>query len=233
MSVQYLSVIINKIPEFLNSLSLGDICNLRETCNSLKVEIDKKLTIDTSDPKYDITIVSCQNHFYRKKVMRGGIARSRLLRIIDPFVDDVSMFMNGCYLLREDRSSEVDIIIIEHNNDRTVHSKMILDANGRTAIVTDNIKKIRDDYYRGINISNYIRTKHYIRVKTDRIGRSNVVITVTEITEKNILLATSEYTGDVIYHLDSGLFNDQRDNIIEEDYNCIQQNAIRMVLEMN
>ena len=230
MSIQYLLVVINKIPTLLNLLSLRDICHIRQSCNDLKIEIDKKLTITTDNE--DIT-VSCQDHFYSNKTIRDTV-RDDTYVIINPFISDSSIFGTG-YMHISGITADIEIVITEHDNNRILNCKITCYVRGEILIITDYIKKIRDDYYLGIKTCNYdlnTKTCHYIRINDN-------VICVIEGGEKNILIASRENKKrSIMYHCDSRLFSDVSfsdvlHNVTQQDENCPLQNAIRMVLEMN
>ena len=143
MSIEYLSVIINKIPEFLNSLSLRDICHLRETCNDLKNEADKKLIV-TRDNR-DIEVI-CQDRSY-KKIRESG---KNMRCVLDPFNDKMMIQWimgdngsRGVYL-------STTLTVIEDNGDRRINIHIDVTTDDNEWDTIEDIKRISNDHYIGV-----------------------------------------------------------------------------------
>lgn len=153
MSIEYLSVIISKIPTLLNLLSLQDICNIRQLCNNMKNEVDKKLIItrcnksslERSNYHNDSLQVTCQDHYYKKITITDSREGGRYAN--NPFIDDTyEWVMDHCI-------SVVSIIsIITEDND----NRMIKIRNGTMDVddteewcITEDITQISDNHYYG------------------------------------------------------------------------------------
>ena len=157
MSVQYLSVIISKIPEFVNFISLHDICNIRQSCNDLKIEIDKKLAITRNNEDIEVT---CGNNHYKKMIINDN--NTDMNYVIDPFSENIYQWVG-----REDYQGtmiSITLKVIEDNDDRIIVINTTYIDEGDEYHDYNIIEKISNDYY--CNIRQGIR---YLKIRDNFI----------------------------------------------------------------
>ena len=239
MSVQYLSVIISKIPELVNFISLQDMCHLRETCNDLKNEVDKKMIITRCDNR-DRDSLEYNNYHKDSLQVTYGVDSYKKTMITDhrryitciqnPFNDDTYQWINDNYT---NMTTSVISTIIEHNGNRRINTHIeSIGGNDEGECKIEDLTKISDNHYHGTiehrdihtSCSCYYRSTrcrplHYLKIK-DQVVRIDDCLEFLQIGTTNGHIRHYIHNGDVI------------DGDIERNDNDPFWVAINIVLKM-
>lgn len=151
MSIQYLSVIIIKIPTLLNLLSLQDVCHLRETCREMRDIIDNRMIVKRSNNNIE---VSCANNHYRKIT----ITESREYAYCDvhPLNDNIFGWTSDEVYSKS--MTTATATIIENNDKKTIRIYTESKHHSRDNL---RIEKVSDNHYRRIDIPIGV---HYLKI---------------------------------------------------------------------
>ena len=215
MSIEYLLVVISKIPKFLNFISLQDICNIRQSCSNLKIEIDKKLTITIDNEDIEVT---CQDNHHKKKIIRES-TRDSYYTIVNPFCNNTIFDRVRSYPCH----SSISITITEDECDRIIRSvQKIIYRNNEEKKIRVTLKRVDNTCYRGrSNTSTLEYDMYYIMVDGEVIY---VMI------DNNLLLRVNYKNRLILYNIITSQFYGEMNLLEDEGYRL--HNAVKVVLSM-
>ena len=214
---EYLPTLVKNVMILLDNISLDDVCQLRLVSREIRDIVDKRMIIVRDNEDIQVT---CGIN-YRKKIVIRDTIPSNACRIMNPFSD--TLFTVG----PDHNLGEwiTNTVIIERNDSRTIHSVTTMSIDDRVVTITKNIKRIREDHYYGTRSSHDNTMLHYIKITQDN------VVCISEL-DKCLIASSADKVIRYDRQLESFTEVIFPHEVIEDDENCIIQNAVRIVLSM-